>query len=46
MGPVLSYYQFTWPMNDRLTDRAWRDMLAAGSPERPHWTDAYMVSPE
>lgn len=46
MGPVLSYYQFTWPMNDRLTDRAWRDMLAAGSPERPHWTHAYMVSPE
>lgn len=46
MGPVLSYYEFTWPMNDRLTDRAWRDMLAAGSPERPGWTDAYMVSPE
>ncbi len=46
MGPVLSYHQFTWPMNDRLTDRTWRDMLAVGSPERPHWTEAYMVSPE
>lgn len=42
IGPVLSYYQFTWPMNDRLTDLAWRGMLE-GNPERPEWTDDFIV---
>jgi len=41
-GPVLSYYQFEWPMNDRLTDEAWREMLRADPPERPVWTDSYV----
>jgi hypothetical protein len=43
-GPVLSYYQFTWPMSDRLTDEAWREMLRSGAPERPEWTDSYIIS--
>ena len=24
VGPIFSYYQFAWPMNDRLTDDKWR----------------------
>ena len=40
VGPVLSYYEFTWPMSDRLTDRAWRDMLGgAEQPVRPSWAE-------
>jgi len=37
-GPVLSYYEFKHPMNDRLTDEAWRDLLESPErPERPPW---------
>ena len=39
VGPVLSYYEFTWPMSDRLTDEAWREMLVEGSMERPAWME-------
>jgi len=43
VGPVLSYYEFTWPMSDRLTDEAWREMLSGDeTPERPFWTMEYM----
>lgn len=42
MGPVLSYFEFTWPMSDRLTDEAWREMLE-NNPQRPDWTKAYIV---
>ena len=37
-GPVLSYYEFKHPMEDRLTDEAWREMLASPEkPDRPLW---------
>jgi len=37
-GPVLSYYEFKHPMSDRLTDEAWRDLLASpNKPSRPAW---------
>ncbi|OHB54428.1 MAG: hypothetical protein A2173_06775 [Planctomycetes bacterium RBG_13_44_8b] len=37
-GPVLSYYEFKHPMSDRLTDEAWRDLLASpNKPPRPAW---------
>jgi hypothetical protein len=43
-GGVFSYYEFPWPMSDRLTDEAWREMLAAGeAPDRPEWTDSFIV---
>jgi hypothetical protein len=37
-GPVFSYYEFKHPMNDRLTDDAWLEMLdSPEKPERPSW---------
>lgn len=37
IGPIFTYYEFPHPMNDRLTDEAWRSMLDSGSVERPEW---------
>ena len=46
-GPVLSYYEFRHPMDDRLTDEKWREILAGTSdvaaPAQPEWTEAYRV---
>lgn len=43
-GGVFSYYEFPWPMSDRLTDEAWREMLDAGqAPDRPHWTESFIA---
>ena len=37
-SPVLSYYEFKHSMNDRLTDEAWRALLASPEkPDRPKW---------
>jgi hypothetical protein len=36
-GPVMSYYEFKQPMDDRLTDEAWRELLDSNPPERPEW---------
>ncbi|MCH5258228.1 MAG: DUF3160 domain-containing protein [Lachnospiraceae bacterium] len=51
-GSVYSFYQFTWPMDDRLTDSKWHQMLgikpnADGNFEqdesitKPEWTESY-----
>ncbi len=43
-GGVFSYYEFAWPMGDRLTDESWRAMLDAGeTPPRPVWTESYIA---
>ncbi|MBN1978780.1 MAG: DUF3160 domain-containing protein [Anaerolineae bacterium] len=43
-GGVFSYYEFSWPMNDRLTDEKWRGMLEDGSaPDQPEWTGSFIV---
>ncbi|MFC1810417.1 DUF3160 domain-containing protein [Patescibacteria group bacterium] len=39
-GGVFSYYEFSWPMNDRLTDEKWRDEVLRdweNPPERLKW---------
>ena len=36
-GPVMSYYEFKQPMEDRLTDEKWREMLVSSPPEKPEW---------
>ena len=42
-GAVFSYYEFRWPMGDRLTDEKWRDMLdGGGSPSLPGWYASMM----
>lgn len=41
-GAVFSYYEFTLPIDDRMTDDAWREQVEAGEiPPRPDWTDIY-----
>ena len=43
-GGVFSYYEFPWPMDDRLTDEAWREMLDQGqAPDRPDWTASFIA---
>ncbi len=43
-GGVFSYYEFAWPVSDRLTDEKWLDMLKAGqAPEHPEWTQSFIV---
>jgi hypothetical protein len=43
-GGVMSYYEFTWPMDDRLTDETWQEMLAQGNePPLPTWTASFVV---
>jgi len=43
-GGVYSYYEFTWPLSDRLTDTAWRELLKSDqAPELPEWTDVFVA---
>ncbi|MDD5173198.1 MAG: DUF3160 domain-containing protein, partial [Patescibacteria group bacterium] len=43
-GGVYSYYEFTWPMSDRLTDKKWRELLNSGqAPRLPEWTNVFMA---
>jgi hypothetical protein len=42
-GGVFSYYEFPWPINDRLTNEKWRQMVSAGEqPDQPEWTGAFV----
>ncbi|NMG83464.1 MAG: DUF3160 domain-containing protein [Methanosarcinales archaeon] len=36
-GPVMSYYEFKQPMDERLTDEAWRELLDSNPPQKPEW---------
>jgi hypothetical protein len=43
VGGVFSYYEFTQPIGDRLTDTRWREMLDKNNaPPRPEWTKAFI----
>ncbi len=33
-GPVMSHYEFKQPMQDRLTDEEWREMLETNPPQK------------
>jgi len=39
-GGVFSYYEFTHPMSDRLTDEAWQEMEP--KPDLPVWTESFV----
>ena len=42
VGPTFSYYEFTHPVGDRLTDEQWTEELASGkAPARPTWITPY-----
>jgi hypothetical protein len=44
-GGVFSYYEFPWPIDDRLTDEKWRGMLDDGTaPASPDWTASFLVN--
>jgi hypothetical protein len=44
-GGVYSYYEFTWPINDRLTDTNWHKMLETGAnPPLPLWTNMFITT--
>ncbi|RLG71387.1 MAG: hypothetical protein DRO11_04575, partial [Methanobacteriota archaeon] len=44
-GPVMSYYEFKQPAENRLTDEAWRKMLVEGKqPESPEWVENFAVT--
>lgn len=38
VGPVMTYYEFKRPMDDRLTDEKWRELLSSSPPKSPEWT--------
>ncbi len=51
-GSVYTFYQFPWPMEDRLTDAKWRQLMGIAPDEegyynydntfeQPDWTDSY-----
>jgi len=43
-GGIYSYYEFPWPLNDRLTDTKWREMQNNGqTPPLPGWTNAFIA---
>ena len=43
-GGVFSFYEFPWPMGDRLTDEKWRQMLDEGmAPPLPEWTSSFFT---
>jgi len=42
-GPVLSHYEFKWPMQDRLTNEKWKDLLKSEPPERAKWVESFFA---
>lgn len=44
-GGVFAYYEFPWPLGDRLTDEKWRQMLVDGTaPAAPEWTSNFFTA--
>jgi Protein of unknown function (DUF3160) len=43
-GAVFSYYEFTHPIDDRLTDEKWQEILKGNrAPEPPIWTHSFLL---
>jgi hypothetical protein len=46
VGPLYSYYEFRHPVEDRLTDQQWQQMIGTGKvPARPKWVELFQASP-
>ena len=47
VGPAYSYYEFTWPASDRLTDEGWSHLLRNGTDlQRPAWIGPVLGTPQ
>ncbi len=43
-GAVFSFYEFTQPLSNRLTDESWQKLLDSGkAPDVPAWTSSFMA---
>jgi len=43
-GPLFSYYEFRHPVDQRLTDSQWQEMIALGrTPARPEWVRSFQA---
>ncbi len=40
-GPIISYYEFKQPMQERLMDEKWRQMLKTNPPAAPAWISSF-----
>jgi hypothetical protein len=46
-GGIFSYYEFVQPLDDRLTDEAWQEMLDLGyAPSMPLWVGVFVSDAE
>jgi hypothetical protein len=46
VGGVYSYYEFPWPLADRLTDKKWHQLINEGqAPPQPAWTKSFTAPP-
>jgi len=43
-GGVFSYYEFSQPRAERISDREWRLLLTSEPPSMPEWTDHLLLS--
>lgn len=41
-GGIFSYYEFTQPMNNRLTDEQWQKMLSTAPPDLQIWVESFI----
>ena len=42
-GATLSYYEFKQPMEQRLTDEEWKEILQNSPPQRPAWISSFFI---
>jgi hypothetical protein len=42
-GPVMTYYEFEYPMSERLTDESWREILENSPPSKAECTSSFSV---
>jgi len=40
-GPAYNYFEFKWPIAERLTDEAWTELLSTSPPQPPDWTSVF-----
>jgi len=46
-GAIFSYYEFPWPISDRLTDEKWQEILQGDeAPKPPEWTATFLSGPK